>query len=115
MQASTLSLLNAFALIAISLWAYVANGFSSESTLIPVGFGVLLLACQPWLRKNDRWVTAIAALLTLVIFIALFAPLTSSIDKGLILPVIRVGLMQLATAIALAALIMAFVRAFRRG
>ena len=115
MQASKLSRINAALLIAISLWAYVANGFSSESTLIPVGFGVLLLACQPWLRKGNRWVTAIATLLTLVIFVALFTPLTSSIDKGLILPVIRVGLMLLATAVALAALIMALVRAFRPG
>ena len=113
MSAPSASLINALALICISLWAYVANGFSSESTLIPVAFGLLILAYVPWVKAGSRWATALAALFTLLIFLALFTPLTSAIEKGEALPVIRVGLMQLATAYGLFALTKAAIAAFR--
>ena len=70
--------------------------------------------CHPWLRAGNRWVAAFAFLLTLVIFGALFTPLTSSIEKGLAAPVIRVALMQIASAVALYALAKALIAGFRR-
>ena len=115
MPAYKAALINAAALIALSLWAYIANGFSSESTLIPVAFGLLILAYVPWVRAGSRWGTALAALFTLIIFAALFTPLTSSIEKGQALPIIRVGLMHLATAYGLFALTKATFAVFRRG
>lgn len=114
MSAVKASLIAAAALITMSLWAYVANGFSSETTLIPLAFGLLILAYIPWVKTGSRWATTLAALFTLVIFIALFTPLSSSIEKGEALPVIRVGLMHLATAYALFALTKATIAAFRK-
>lgn len=114
MTAAKACLINAAALIVLSLWAYVANGFSSETTLIPLGFGLLILAYVPWVKTGSRWAIALAALFTLVIFVALFTPLTGSIEKGEALPVIRVGLMHLATAFALVMLLKATFSAFRR-
>ncbi|MEL7465234.1 MAG: hypothetical protein AAFN79_14280 [Pseudomonadota bacterium] len=114
MSAVRASLVAAAALIAMSLWAYVANGFSSETTLIPLGFGLLILAYVPWVRSGSRWATALAALFAFTIFAALFTPLSSSIEKGEALPIIRVGLMHLATAYALFALTKAAVAAFRK-
>lgn len=102
MTARTANLINALALILISLWAYIANGLSSETTLIPVAFGALLLLCHPFMTPERRIVPVIAALLTGVIFAALFTPLTSSIDKGAALAVARVAAMVATSAFALA-------------
>ena len=101
MKPVTANLINAAALICLSLWAYVANGMSSETTLIPVAFGILLLAHHFWLKAGSRVALFIVTLLTLVILIALYTPLSSSIAKGEILPILRVGLMTATSAIAL--------------
>ncbi len=104
MTATTANLINALTLIALSLWAYVANGMSSETTLIPVGFGVLLLGHHLWLKGGSRVALTIVTLLTLIIAYALWTPLSSSIEKGAILPILRVGVMMATSLFALAML-----------
>ena len=105
MTAPTANLINAAALIALSLWAYIANGMSSETTLIPVAFGVLLLGHHLWLRGGSRVALVIVTLLTLIITVALWTPLASSIEKGAVLPILRVGAMM-ATSVAALILLM---------
>lgn len=100
----------ASALIVISLWAYVLNGFSSESTLIPVGFGVLLLGLHFSLQARRLWAAIIAVLLTAIVVVALFTPLTSSIDKGAVWAVVRVAAMQIACLASLIAFALAAVK-----
>ena len=94
MTAPTANMINAAALICLSLWAYFANGMSSETTLIPVAFGVLLLGHHLWLKGGSRIALAIVIILTLIIAIALWTPLSGAISKGEVLPVIRVGIMM---------------------
>ena len=101
MTAATANLINACALIALSLWAYIANGMSSETTLIPTGFGVLLLGHHLWLKAGSRVALYIVLLLTLIIAYALWTPLASSIDKGALPPILRVGVMMATSVIAL--------------
>ncbi|MEO0363702.1 MAG: hypothetical protein AAF322_21450 [Pseudomonadota bacterium] len=101
MTAAKANLLNALALIGVSLWAYVANGMSSETTLIPVAFGALLLLSQPFLARGSWIAVWLAAALTFLILAALFQPLLSSIGKGLPIPVLRVFAMQATSALAL--------------
>lgn len=105
MTAPTANLINAAALIGLSLWAYFANGMSSETTLIPVAFGLLLLGHQLWLKGGSRVALAIVILLTLIIAYALWTPLSSSIDKGEALPIIRVGIMMVTSIFALILLV----------
>ena len=101
MTASKANLINAVALIGLSLWAYFANGMSSETTLIPVAFGLLLLGHHIWLKGGSRVALAIVILLTLVIAVALWTPLSGAISKGEPLPVIRVGIMMATSVFAL--------------
>ncbi len=101
MTAPTANLINAAALIGLSLWAYFANGMSSETTLIPVAFGALLLGHQLWLKGGSRVALAIVILLTLIIAVALWTPLSSAITKGEALPIIRVGTMMATSVFAL--------------
>ncbi len=101
MTAPTANLINAAALIGLSLWAYFANGMSSETTLIPVAFGVLLLGHHLWLKGGSRVALALVTILTLIIAYALWTPLSSSINKGEALPIIRVGIMMATSIFAL--------------
>lgn len=101
MTAPKASLLNAAALIGLSLWAYFANGMSSETTLIPVAFGALLLGHHQWLKGGSRVALAIVILLTAIIAVALWTPLSGAINKGEVLPVIRVGIMMATSVFAL--------------
>ncbi len=101
MTAPTANLINAAALITLSLWAYVANGMSSETTLIPVAFGLLLLGHHLWLKGGSRVALALVTILTLIIAYALWTPLSSSINKGEALPIIRVGIMMSTSIFAL--------------
>ena len=93
--------INAAALIGISLWAYFANGMSSETTLIPVAFGLLIAGHLGWMRAGSRAAFAIVAVLTLIVFIALFTPLASAIDKGAPVPILRVAVMTATSGFAL--------------
>lgn len=105
MTAPTANLINAAALICLSLWAYVANGMSSETTLIPVAFGALLLGHHLWLKGGSKAALAIVILLTLVIAYALWTPLSSALDKGAALPILRVGAMMGTSVFALIILV----------
>jgi len=107
MTAAKANLINAVALIGLSLWAYFANGMSSETTLIPTAFGLVLLGHQIWLGGGSRAALIIVTLLTLVIVVALYTPLTGAINKGEVLPMIRVGLMMAISALAAIILIRA--------
>ena len=113
MTAATANLINAAALIGLSLWAYIANGMSSETTLIPVAFGALLLGHHLWLKGGSRIALIIVTILTLIIAVALWTPLSSAIEKGAILPVLRVGAMMATSALALILLLRAAVTRMR--
>ncbi len=101
MTAATANLINAAALIGLSLWAYFANGMSSETTLIPVAFGLLLLGHHVWLKAGSGVALGILILLTLIIVFALWTPLSGAIGKGEVLPIIRVGAMMATSVLAL--------------
>lgn len=114
MTAHIASLVNAASLILVSLWAYFANGMSSETTLIPVAFGVLLLACSPGLRAGGKVASTIAAVLTIVIFIALFTPLQGALAKEEQAPAMRVAFMIATTGWALFVFARTFVAARKK-
>ena len=101
MTAVKANLINAASLICLSLWAYFANGMSSETTLIPVAFGAVLLGHHVWLKAGSRAALAIVTILTLIIAFALWTPLSGAIGKGATLPIIRVGVMMMTSVLSL--------------
>ena len=114
MSAATATLVNAAALVGLSLWAYFANGMSSETTLIPVAFGLILAAHAPWMKAGSLVALILVTLLTAVILFALFTPLSSAWGKGEALPILRVSLMTATSAISLVVLIAACVKRLHR-
>lgn len=109
--APTANLLNCFALIAMSAWAYLASDNPSLTALIPAAFGMALLICQQGVMRENKVIAHVAVLLTLVVLAALFMPLNGAIGRGDTLAIIRVGVMMLTSVIAMAAFVMSFIAA----
>ena len=102
-------LFNAMTLILIGLSGYIVNNYT-PTALIPVIFGILLLFLSYLYDKNNKVVAHIGLVLILLVFISLFSPLTSQIDKKDLYGIVRISLMQLVSLYA----IVCFVSSIRR-
>ena len=81
MNAGNANLLNAVTMIIMSIWGYKAGG--SPTALIPLGFGAILLYFTSSIRAENKTVSHIAVVLTLLALIALCAkPLPAAIERG---------------------------------
>ena len=81
MNATTANLINSISLIVIGLWGYF--DVLSPTALIPVSIGVFLILCSRGVKNQNKIISHIAVLLTLLILIALVGMrLPKSIDKG---------------------------------
>ncbi|MEM6677818.1 MAG: hypothetical protein AAF675_08100 [Pseudomonadota bacterium] len=113
MKAHTASLINALVLIAGSVWAVLA-GVSSVTAMIPAAFGIALLLCYTGVKAENKLIAHIAAVLTLIVVVALFMPLSGAIGRGDMVSATRVGLMQASAIFAMVFFIKSFVDARRR-
>ena len=110
MKAHTASLMNALILIGFGLWAYLGSDTPSKTALIPVGFGVVILALYKGVKKEDKIIAHIAVLLTLLILIALgVKPLPAALSRGDGMAIMRVIVMMISTVVAL----VFFIKSFR--
>ncbi|MEM1076393.1 MAG: hypothetical protein AAGI36_18170, partial [Pseudomonadota bacterium] len=96
-------------LIVCSAWAFLSIEKTSPTALIPGGFGLAILACYPRLKTENKTVAHVVVVLTLVILIALYAPLSSAFQSGNAPGILRVLVMMLTSAIAL----LYFIKRFR--
>ena len=106
MNASNANLLNSICLIGMGLWGYFE--LSAPTALIPVGFGVILLACYSGVKAQNKVVAHIAVLLTLLILVALSGmTLPKKIESG------GTGLLRVLSMIVTSALSMVlFIKSF---
>jgi hypothetical protein len=109
MKAHTASLINALILIGFGLWAYQGSETPSQTALIPVGFGVVILALYKGVKAENKIVAHIAVLLTLLILGGLVKPLLGALDRHDGLAVMRVAVMIVSTVVAL----FFFIKSFR--
>jgi len=115
MAPSRANFINALILIALGIWGYVSNmgneGGASPTALIAPAVGLILLLLTPMWRKGNKVVAHIGVLLTLLIVIALFMPLSKAMGSGNTTVLLRVGTMILSSLIALMVFISSFVKA----
>ena len=106
MNASNANLLNSICLIGMGLWGYFE--LSAPTAFIPVGFGVMLLACHSGVKAQNKVVAHIAVLLTLLILVALCGmTLPKKIESG------GAGLLRVLSMVVTSALSMIlFVKSF---
>ena len=111
MNTSTINIINSISLIAMGIWGYI--DVSSVTALIPTFFGIALILCTNGLKKENKMISHIAVLLTLLILGALLGMrLPKSIDQGGI-GLIRVIIMIGTSAVAMLFFINSFIRARR--
>ena len=95
----------------MGIWGYI--DVSSVTALIPTFFGIALILCTNGLKKENKMISHIAVLLTLLILGALLGMrLPKSIDQGGI-GLIRVIIMIGTSAVAMLFFINSFMRARR--
>lgn len=105
------NLLNALVLITMPIWAYLTSDNPSFTALIPAGFGLALILCQPGVKSENKAIAHVAVLLTLVVLVALVMPMRGAIGREDPLAIVRVGLMMLTSVVAMIAFIRSFIAA----
>lgn len=81
MNVGNANLLNAVTLIAMSVWGWQATG--SNTALIPLVFGCILLYFTNSIRTHNKVIAHIAVVLTLIVLGALVGMrLPKSLDQG---------------------------------
>ena len=108
MKPHKISFVNAITLISFGLWGYVDVDYS-PTALIPVVFGVIILALYSGLKKENKTVAHIVVLLTFLILVGLVKPLMSTLESGSIMGITRVVLMMLSTLMALVIFVKSFI------
>ncbi len=103
------SLINAVTLIILGLWGYFSAEDPSPTAFIPVGFGVILLALNTGVKKENKVIAHIAVVLTLLVLVGLFMPLRGALGRSDLAATIRVTIMILTTILAMGFFIKSFI------
>ena len=111
MKAHVVSLIHAVALIGLGGYGYLSSDTPSVTALIPVVFGVLLLAMNNGVKKENKVIAHIAVLLTLLIIIGLIKPLTGAMGRGDSAAVARVATMLMLGVLAMVSFVRSFIAA----
>ena len=114
MKAHTASLINAVLLIVLPLWGYLSSETPSITALIPAFIGVLLLAMNYGVKKENKIIAHIAVVLTLVILFGLITPLKGAISRGDALAIGRIIVMIISTVVAMVFFVKSFIDAKKR-
>ena len=107
------SLINALALIGLSLWGYYSSDTPSNTALIPAFGGVILLALNPGLKKENKIASHVVVVLTFILLIGLIKPFIGAINRSDNGAIIRVVWMIVTSLIALVAFINSFIEVRR--
>jgi len=111
MKAHTASLVNAIILVVLGAWGYFSSDTPSMTALIPVIFGVIILALNKGIKNENKVIAHIAVFLTLIILVGLSMPLIGAIERSDIAAVIRILVMILSTLLAIVFFVKSFIEA----
>tara|TARA_Y100000739_G_scaffold171841_1_gene149550 strand:+ start:502 stop:891 length:390 start_codon:yes stop_codon:yes gene_type:complete len=114
MKAHTASLINAVLLIVLPLWGYLSSETPSKTALIPAVIGIILIAMNTGVKKENKVIAHIAVLLTLLILIALIKPLMGAVGRGDGLAILRLAVMIISTALAMVFFVKSFIDARKK-
>ena len=109
MNAQKANLINAVALMVMSVWGYASSLTPSMTALIPLVFGVVLLALNNGIKFENKTQAHAAVILTLLVLIALVKPFMGAMDRADSMAMMRVGLMMLTSLVSM----IYFMKSFR--
>jgi hypothetical protein len=111
MKPYQINIINSITLIIMGLWGYIASKVHSPTAFISVIAGILMLAFTKGLKNQNKIISHIVVILTLLMLIALIKPLTGSISRNNPVAIMRVLAMMLTCAIAMVFYIKSFMDA----
>ena len=120
MKITQANLINSLTLIAMPIWAIVAFEPTLEKTnnytaLIPVVFAIFLLLCHNGLKKENKVISHIAVLLTLIALISIYVkPFSTAMSDESTIRIIRNGVMLLTGVISMITFIRSFIAARKK-
>lgn len=114
MKTTQANLINAFTLIAISLWGYFSSSSPSSTAFIPAVIGIFLLFCTKGIKNENKIIAHVAVVLTLLAIIGLIKPLTGAIERIDNIAIIRVALMMVTSVFAMTTFIRSFIAARKK-
>ena len=109
MQAHVASAIHAFTLLGVGVIGYVVT--KSNTAMIPVVFGVVLLVCNNGIRFEHKIMSHLAVVLTLLVTVALLKPFSAAMGDGDTWGMVRVGAMIVTGIIAMIAFVRSFIAA----
>lgn len=114
MKPAQINLINGIILIGLSLWSYFGSPEPSLTALIPAVFGLIFILLGPAFSKGNKVVAHIVVVLTAILIIALFKPLTAALARDDMAATLRVSAMLLSALIAMVYYIRSFKLARRK-
>jgi hypothetical protein len=102
------SMIHAVSLAALGAFGYFSSDTPSATALIPVVFGVILLALNSGIKKQNKVVAHIAVTLTLLIILGLGKPLQGAMGRSDSAAVSRIVVMLATGVIAMVSFIKSF-------
>lgn len=109
MKAYQASFINGIAFVGLGLWGYLGSSTPSPTALIPVFVGILILAFNKGLKKENKIIAHIVVLLTFLMIFGLIKPLLGSLSRANNIAILRVSIMYLTTFLA----IISFIKSFK--
>tara|TARA_B100000902_G_scaffold86620_1_gene90818 strand:+ start:208 stop:567 length:360 start_codon:yes stop_codon:yes gene_type:complete len=106
-----LSFINSLTLILLGAYGYFQSSTPSMTALIPVIFGILLLAMNSGVKKQNKIIAHIAVTVTLLMIIGLIMPLLGSIDRSDNAAIFRIIVMMVTSIFAMISFIKSFIAA----
>jgi hypothetical protein len=105
------TLINAIVLVALGLWGYLAKSEpTTDATLIPMAFGLVFGIALPLYQEENRLISYLFLVLTLLLTIALWIPMVRAYQAEQTSELIRLSLMVLSCCLALFYYLVAFLR-----
>lgn len=111
MKAHTASIINAITLIIFGSWGYFGSSTPSNTALIPIIGGVILIFLYPGTKKENKIIAHITVLITLLLFIGLIKPLTGAMGRADYIAVFRVVVMMITGLMAIIFFVKSFIYA----
>jgi len=111
MKASTVSLINGLILLVIGLYGYLGSDIKPVTALIPVIFGVGIISMNKGVKNENKLISHIVVILTLLILFGLIKPLLSAIERQDNMAILRVFSMFFSTLVSMVFFVKTFIRA----
>ena len=111
MKAHIASLINAITLMGLGYWGFHVSTGESNTPLIPIIAGVLLLAMNKGVKAENKVIAHIAVLITFLMIPGLGMALKGRLAAGDSMAVTRVAIMLATTVLAMVFFIKSFIDA----